>query len=217
MNAITEKKARLLDLTTGVLELVRDGKRDIDQVSEVFQIIKDNPGFIKKLSKKFLETIIKVKQSEFFNLLSGNESLVIDSVDGTEILESASDLFVYIDPDFRNYKADEKGQPTEEMPVQVHELVKDATFSQMFGSLSNDLDKLCFTQAQIKNFVKKHRNWLRTDGYATFFLFKSHNHFFVAYVRLYADGGLEVNVRRFEDFVVWGAELRPRVVFPQLA
>ncbi len=38
-------KARLLDLTTGVLELVRDGNRDAEEVCRVFQIIKDETGF----------------------------------------------------------------------------------------------------------------------------------------------------------------------------
>ncbi|MEK9185955.1 MAG: hypothetical protein AAB863_04230 [Patescibacteria group bacterium] len=40
-----EVKARLLDLTTGVLELVRDGNRDAESVCEVFQTIKDDPLF----------------------------------------------------------------------------------------------------------------------------------------------------------------------------
>ena len=41
-------KARLLDLTTGVLELVRDGNRDAYQVCEVLQVVKDNPGFFRQ-------------------------------------------------------------------------------------------------------------------------------------------------------------------------
>jgi len=45
MPARTEQKARLLDLTTKVLELARDGNRDIEQVCKVFQIIKDKPNF----------------------------------------------------------------------------------------------------------------------------------------------------------------------------
>lgn len=40
-----EVKARLLDLTTGVLELARDGNRDAESVCEVLQIIKDDPLF----------------------------------------------------------------------------------------------------------------------------------------------------------------------------
>ncbi len=46
MFAKTErKKARLLDLVTTVLELVRDGKRDVDQVTGTLQRIKENPNF----------------------------------------------------------------------------------------------------------------------------------------------------------------------------
>ncbi len=44
--AITDKKkARLFDLAASVLELTRDGKRDIEQVSKIFQIIKNQPDF----------------------------------------------------------------------------------------------------------------------------------------------------------------------------
>ena len=95
-------------------------------------------------------------------------------------------------------------------------MVKDGTFKQLFGSLEGDVAKLCFTQTQIKNFVKKHRNWLRTDGYGTFFLFQSKEKFFVADVHVLSDG-LHVYVYEFEDSFVWGAEDRHRLVVPQLA
>jgi hypothetical protein len=49
MTATTDQKARLLDLTTGVLELVRDGKRDINSVSAVLQTIKDDRDFVTRL------------------------------------------------------------------------------------------------------------------------------------------------------------------------
>ncbi len=49
MTATTDQKARMLDLTTGVLELVRDGKRSIENVSAVLQIIKDNQDFVTQL------------------------------------------------------------------------------------------------------------------------------------------------------------------------
>ncbi|MBU4142712.1 hypothetical protein KJ590_01785 [Patescibacteria group bacterium] len=150
-------------------------------------------------------------------LISGGKSLVLDSVDGTETLADAKDMFAYIDSDFKNYGADEPGQPTAETPVGVHEMIKDAAFSQMFGSLSSDVRKLCLTQHQIKNFVKKHRKWLRTEGYATFFLFESKGQFFVAGVRFHAVGSLHVLVYRFGLAHVWRAEHRHRVVVPKLA
>jgi hypothetical protein len=55
----------------------------------------------------------------------------------------------------------------------VYELQKNSTFFTFFNSSVFELDKLCFTQHQIKKFIQSHRSWLRTGGYATFFLFKS--------------------------------------------
>lgn len=151
----------------------------------------------------------------FLKLISGGESLVLDAVDGKKVLVDAKNLFTYIDSDFKNWGADEPGQSTGETPVEVYEMAKDTTFSQMFGSLSGDARKSCFTQSQIKSFVKKYRNWLRTDGHATFFLFESRGQFFVASVVVRSDG-FRVFVSRFERSDVWGAGFRHRVVVPQL-
>jgi hypothetical protein len=156
-------------------------------------------------------------KSEYLKLISGNEELILDAVDGSETLAGAKDIFVWVDPDLRNWNTDNKGPATGKTPVtpvQVYEIVKDVAYAQMFGSLSSDdLRKLCLTQHQIENFVRKYRNWLRTDGYATFFLFKSNNEFFVAHVYVDPDG-LRVYVRRFEDSHVWHADYRRRLVVP---
>ena len=159
----------------------------------------------------------KFAENNILKSLSRGESLVLDALDGIETLANAKDVFAYIDSDLINWGADEKGPATEETSVAVYEIAKDATFSQMFDSLSDDLNSLCLTQAQIINFVKKYRSWLRADGYATLFLFKSHGHLFVADVGLGSDGRLEVYVNRFEYSGVWGAEDRYRLVVPQLA
>ena len=142
-----------------------------------------------------------------------NEPLILDAVNGSETLVNATDLFTYIDSDS---EADEPGQPTEKTPVVVREMCNDASFAQMFGELNPDVGKLCFSQHQIKNFVKKHREHLRTIGYATFFLFKSRGNFFVADVSAYSNDELGVRVARFEDADVWCAKYRLRLVVPQL-
>ncbi|MCR4279879.1 MAG: hypothetical protein NUV82_00430 [Candidatus Komeilibacteria bacterium] len=85
----------------------------------------------------------------------------------------------------------------------------------MFGSLGADLDRLCLTQHQIKKLCKKHANWLRADGYGTFFLFKVEDRYFVARVRVYSDG-LYPYVHLLEYDAVWHGEYRYRVVSPQL-
>ena len=156
-------------------------------------------------------------ENKFLKLISGKESFVLGPTDGIEILVNAKKTFAYINSNFVKYGADEKGLPTGETPVVVYEMIKDATFSQMFSSLSSDLNNLCLTQAQIKGFVRNYRNWLRADSHATFFLFRSHNRFFVAYVCVFFGDRLWVFVSRFEDSNVWCVRSCHRVVVPQLA
>lgn len=166
--------------------------------------------------KRFLRK--EDSRSESFILKSISlEPLFLDPVDGMEVIADAKEVFAWIDSDFRNWGVDQKGQATGETPVRVCKMVEDATFKQMFVSLSSDTRKLCLTQSQIIGFVKKHRQWLRTDGYATFFLFKSHDQLFVALVAFRSDGALSVIVHQFGDPHVWGGGSRRRVVVPQLA
>ena len=157
----------------------------------------------------------QIEKEMILRLISGAEELKLDAVDGKQTIHDSKGVFVYIDGDFKNYGANTVGSSTKEISVDVYEMVKNATFAQMFGSLGNDLDKLCLTQHQILNFISKNRNQLRSGGNATFFLFKSGENFFVANVDVNSDG-LHVDVNRFENVGVWDAGRLPRVVVPQL-
>ncbi len=152
-------------------------------------------------------------------LISGAERVEVEVTDGRELLHEANDVFAWIDPDFTEYGCNVEAHPTEKTAVQVYEMVKDGTFAQIFDGIgiNDNLDKLCLTQHQIKRFVQDHRKWLRTGGYATFFLFKAGGKFFVAHVRLYDDRGLEVHVFRLGYGNVWHAEYRLRFVILKLA
>lgn len=154
------------------------------------------------------------KETTVLRLLKG-ESIIIEKCDGTEILTQAEKVFKSgIDSDFKNWKLDKTSKATEKTAVAVHEIIKDSTFVQMFGSFGTDLDKLCLTQHQIKSFCKNHSDWLREGGYGTFFLFKDGENFFVASVHVCSDG-LSVGVDEFEDSCVWSAKYLRRVVVPQ--
>jgi hypothetical protein len=169
--------------------------------------------------KKFLrkeQSWTGVVVEKILQLISGGEALTIDALNGKDDLLAKDGTFAWIDPDFENYGADESCQPTPETKVEVYEMVKNATFSQMFGSLSPDLQKVCFSsRAQVKEFVKKHRKWLRKDGYATFFLYKSNDNYFVADVHVISAGLNAVVYRPGHDYV-WDGVYRLRVVVPQL-
>lgn len=192
--------------------------------SEVFGIVYD---FVVKLSdpewvegaKRFLRKeeswpVLKaMEQPAILRLISGGETLVLDETDGIETIPTSEGVFGYIDRDFKNWCADEASGPTPKTPVAVHELARDATFSQMFGS---NPGAFCLTQSQILGFVKKYWNWLRKDGYATFFLFRSKGELFVAAVSFIDRGRLRASVSRFADDFVWRAGRRHRLVLPQL-
>lgn len=151
-------------------------------------------------------------------LISGAETLELDETDGKDTIAKAKDTFPgWIDPDFKDYGCDVKSKPTKKTQVTVHEMIKDGTFAQIFGGMSDDLNSLCLTQPQIIRFVQKHRKWLRTDGYGTFFLFKVGEEVFVAHVGFVGVGRLGVSAYRFSDDYVWCAEDGHRIVVPQLA
>lgn len=146
-----------------------------------------------------------------------NETIIIAPCDGSRFIGTQDQVFKgHIDSSFKSWNLNRSGKSTEATEVSVHEMTKNATFTQMFGSLGvPDLNKLCLSQDQIVEFCKNHPQRLRSEGYATFFLFKENENFFVADVRVSA-AGLYVRVDRFEYDSVWYGEYRLRLVVPQL-
>lgn len=150
-------------------------------------------------------------------LISGREKLKIEALDGKETIYNAKDVFKSsIDEDFKNWGLDEPSLATLEISLDVYKMVKDGNFKEIFTSISEDLEKLTITQAQIKKFYQNYPNWLRQDKYAaTLFLTKQGEEYFVVYVYVFFDG-LHVRVLRFEDDSVWYGASCFRVVVPQL-
>jgi hypothetical protein len=148
-------------------------------------------------------------------LISGSERLVLNQTDGQETLARAAAVFRYIDSNFKNWGCDLPGLPTKETLVQVYEMARDSSFREMFGSFGVALDSLVLTQAQIKQFVARYRDWLKKGGNGTFFLTKVGNEFFVLAVYFFADGSLGVRIRRLTLDRVLRAEKRHRVVSRQ--
>jgi len=152
--------------------------------------------------------------------ISSGKKIIIGATNGRAMIAEAKDTFPgFIDPDFVNYKTNVPGQPTRKMRVEVLELVRNGTFSQIYDGFGRPRESLCLTQSQIIRFAKDHKPWLRKDGYATFFLFKEKvdgkDEFFVAGVD-WCEGGLEALVRRLSLDRVWSAECQRRIVVPQL-
>jgi hypothetical protein len=125
-------------------------------------------------------------------LLSGDEPLMLDQMVGSETLGQATDFFRYIDLNFERWNCNIVGEPTQETPVRAYEMARDSTFQEMFGGFGVALDSLALTQAQIKQFAQRYRDWLKKGGNGTFFLFRVGTDFFVAAVYFFSDGRLGV-------------------------
>jgi hypothetical protein len=203
LNEITGHKVAVL--TIDLMSKLRDGVIDVEELERFLT-----------LSPMERKKFFGVKEESILKLISTGENLKLDACDGKKTIYDSKDVFGWKDEDFKNWKVNTSGSATPETSIDVYEMVKDATFAQMFGSVGTDLNKLCLTQSQILNFIAKHRNWLRTEGYGTFFLFKSGDNFFVARVYFDAAGSLRVRVGRLGYDCVWDAEHRRRLVLPQL-
>jgi hypothetical protein len=202
---------------TALRELSKNGvlnKKNIERVrAQGNKIVADITSLVKQKFAELAENI-----AGCLKLISDAETLELGPTDGKRTIAKAKEVFTWgIDGDFRNWGCDVKADPTKAVNVHVHEMIKDGTFDQIFGGLSDNLDELCLTQDQIIQFCEKHKKWLRTDGYATFFLFKVNGEFFVAHVYVPSAGALHAYVYWFSDGYVWYATYRRRVVVPQLA
>ena len=141
---------------------------------------------------------------------------MIEALDGKAYISDAKKTFKsFINSDFKNWGLNQSSPATAETLLDISEMTSDGTFVQIFTGITPDLEKLVMTQAQIIRFCEKHPTWLRQEGYATFFLTKVGDEYFVVRVFVYSDG-LRVYVDRLENGSVWSGGYRHRVVSPQL-
>ena len=160
--------------------------------------------------------VVKPNPGSILRPLQSN--LIIPATDGQRFLSEAKKTFLgWIDPDLTKYGCNVRGEARPETPVDVHELIENATFQRIFAGQAVDLDQLCLTQDQIEKFVLTYREHLHPQGYATFFLFEVEGKFFVAHVYWYVARKLMLGVDHFSYDRVWDADYRYRVVLPQLA
>jgi hypothetical protein len=174
--------------------------------------------------KAFGAVIIPPKQTEYLNCLTDNNGLILPATQ-KRIISDTNDIFPgWIDQNFKNWNADDPGQPQPEIVVDVWEQKKDGKFIPIFNSLGQPADQL-LTHEQIIVFCQRYPNWLHPEGFATFFLFKSDkiksdneiDKFFVASANRAYRALLKAGVYRFGRLDCWDAERRSRFVVPRLA
>jgi hypothetical protein len=192
---------------------------------------KQNPAYIQcligfhKMSLKDRKKFFGIKSTEpiktsHLTELYREEQIFVDECGGDKEsgLHYAGDLFTgYLSTNLKDWNLINPQAKTEKAEMKVFEMHKDDDYRRIFGSFNKDLETLCMTQAQIKNFCEKNKDKLRTNGYGTLFLFKEGDSFFVAHVGFRDDGRLKLCVFEFSNGCVWSASCQHRVVVPATA
>jgi hypothetical protein len=157
--------------------------------------------------------------------ISGDEKLTIRALDGRFIIVQAKNIFrANIDPHFIQWRLSKLGIATPEISVRVYEMIKDASFADIFNSLPGTLEQKWLTQNQVIEFCAVWPDWLRSGGFATMFLCKNdesqpideanpQNNLMEVGVSAKTDG-LSAVVNHFDYTYVWAAKYRRRVVVP---
>lgn len=189
---------------TGIINKIEEGGLEYNRVLNGLQAVSEGRDFVKS-------------KPAVLRMISGGEQIIISATTGVKTIASATDVFTCgIDSDFKNWGLDVPGEAKPGIRAEVYEMIQDGDFKTIYGSVGRDLGTLYFTEEQVVVFVRDHKKWLRTSGYATFFLFKVGDEFFVARVGLPLDERPYADVRRFSDNFMWPAFVRLRVVLPKV-
>lgn len=202
----------------------KGGEEAIDELAQKGVLIDGNFQRILAQGDKVAATIkatVKTLLAELAQNVVGrlkrifaDREIYLHATEGKETIAESKDIFTA-----GIYYATKRGpgKRTKKVGVTVYEMIKDGTYSQIFGGFGENLKRLAWTESQIVALCSHHRDLLRKDGYATFFLFEGENGgFFVARVNVHDDGQLDVRVSPLENDDVWSAYSRHRVVVPQL-
>ena len=136
-----------------------------------------------------------IRSNDSSLVLLNPEPLIISAVSGEEILAQAQDVFLAgVDKNFRLWRTDRPGRPSPETAIDIYEMVRLADFPELFSEINPNLDRLCFTQHQIKEFFRWHGNVVLPD-YGMHLLFEERDQKFLVRVRNFS-GYLDIHIRR---------------------
>lgn len=168
-----------------------------------------------------------METKNILSLIPGCGGLFLKALDGSRLIYKSKKTFLsLLDNDFQNWGLIKKGIPTPEIPINVHEMIANSTFLDIFSSLPGPWKQKWLSQHQVIEFCETLPQWLRQDGYGTFFLIKKDENLPIDENNPIANlvvvdvcvnsNGLIVDVYRLENDRVWDGQDRRRVVSPKL-
>lgn len=175
----------------------------------------DNPDLVYE-SLVHLLTFHEEKKSHFnfVRSLSSADKIILGATDGQANVYDSREVFKsFVDDDFKWWKLNQPGLAAPKTSLRVGEVIGNVSLKRIFLGLWSDIDRLVMTQNQIVRFCQEHPQWLRANGYSTYFLTKLGAEYFVVRVNSRSDG-LCAFVFRLEDENVRSGDNLNRVVFP---
>ncbi len=143
--------------------------------------------------------------------LPGAERIVVGACDGTKQILNGGDVFAGGIYARLLSGLSQEAMPTLDKSVSVSQMVEDATFQVMFGSLATSYLP---SDAQATKFIEEQKEWLLTNGWSTFIPFQKARAAFVAHAFMSSDSKPAVRVYELDFVSLWLAVRRHCVVLP---
>jgi len=187
-----------------------------------------DPELVKTALQDIVEGRFKsVANSSILRCISSGHILKLKASDGSRIIRDARGTFPSgIYGNFSGLGLNKPGLASPEMIVDVHEVISNAKFMNLFESLPGAWNQKWIPQDKVIEFCETLPDWLHPHGDATFFLTKKdkgkpvdenkpEENLAVIVVQTYV-GGPYVIAGSLESDNLWCGEARHRVVAPRL-
>jgi hypothetical protein len=164
------------------------------------------------------------QQKSILRLISGDHELKLQASDGSRLICEATDVFNLISPNFVKLGINKPGAVTPEMLSNVHEIVGEGTFMDIFQELPGNWSQKWLPQDKVIDFCEKYPNWINREGFIVLLIKKDEDkpidekklddNLIVVIVYVFSDG-LNVNVFHLGDGHLWSGGFLHRVISPQ--
>ncbi len=153
--------------------------------------------------------------ADIVKLIPPGKTLIIEASDGQRIIANAFKVFKSgISPEFKKYGSNINCLPSRETLLVVYELTVDIKTCDVFPNIYHNLDKMVLTQEQIIRLCERFPEVLCQKGYATLFLTKELDYYFI--VSVYAhSSGLYVDISPLSDQSSLKAKEHNRIICPK--
>ncbi|MFA6194637.1 MAG: hypothetical protein WC719_02745 [Patescibacteria group bacterium] len=153
------------------------------------------------------------EKKELLELVSGPEGISIDSLDGQETILKSKEIYSFINSKFQEWGLDQPSPPTGKTIVDVYKLKGDATFAEVFASISGAKGERTLSQAQINNFSKNHQELSSRLEDQLFFFFQANGEYWVASLCVRSTGRPTISPLKLSYDRSWHPSVEPEINF----